>query len=790
MTQKQIFRVTVLDMQPIDPPIGGGRLRLLGLYHGMGECLPTTYIGSYDWEGEKYRHHRLSKTLEEIDIPLSEQHFVECAKLQSRLGGKTIIDSCFNLLGHHSSEFVETAKSKVAESDIVIFSHPWVYPLVKDSLRHPSQLVVYDSQNVEGLLRTSLLDDGGLGTEIAQNVVSIEYALCHNCDLILACSQEDRELFNKLYNIPFSKIAIVPNGVFTDKIPYVSGSQKKIAKKKLNLGDTPMAIFMGSSYLPNIEAARFIIDELAPALPNIHFAICGGVCDQFSNGELQQRNITNVILTGFLKESEKLNYLAASDLAINPMFSGSGTNIKMFDFMAAGLPVISTPIGARGILQLKNPTIHICNENEFINGIQKVLQDHDYAKSLSQSARNLVEKKYSWEKISSNLGMLLCKKYLQQKKYISSLHQNVNNQYNSHQLNELSNQENLVESSGKSQKIYIVSTYPPEHCGIASYGSQLVAYLVSQGHQVTTVSVNLQANADIKLNLGGGINPIYLLFFRWKCDQLIINYHRSFFFKSNRDTIITNIVFLLLYLIFWGKISIICHEAELLPKKGLLIKRLYFLLEKLRWLASPKVFFHTKSELIDCASHYGLQETNRLFLLGHGNHFQKHTLLEQSSARTSLQLSKIKENTLVFLCIGFVQHSKGFDRVVDVFNRLSLIKNTHLYVVGSIRVETEADRNYMETLKEKAHGSEYITIIEKFLSDEEFDLWISASDYVVCPYRIIWSSSVLARAKLYQKRCIVSSVGGLAEQITDQDFVFGTDIELESIISKIIYKLG
>ncbi|MFO5476071.1 MAG: hypothetical protein ACLBM2_19615, partial [Dolichospermum sp.] len=157
MNEKQIFQVTVLDMQPIDPPIGGGRLRLLGLYHGMGEYLPTTYIGSYDWPGENYRHHRLSKTLEEIDIPLSDQHFYECAEWQSRLGGKTIIDSCFNLLGHHSSQFVETARSKVAESDIVIFSHPWVYPLVKDLLRSRPQLVVYDSQNVEGLLRTSLL---------------------------------------------------------------------------------------------------------------------------------------------------------------------------------------------------------------------------------------------------------------------------------------------------------------------------------------------------------------------------------------------------------------------------------------------------------------------------------------------------------------------------------------------------------------------------------------------------------------------------------------------------------
>ncbi|MFM8005405.1 MAG: glycosyltransferase family 4 protein, partial [Dolichospermum sp.] len=194
------------------------------------------------------------------------------------------------------------------------------------------------------------LDDGNFGTEIAKNVVRIEYELCQNCDLILACSHEDRELFHKLYNIPFSKIAIVPNGVFTDKIQNSSDSKRRIARKKLNIniGNSPLVIFMGSSYAPNTEAARFIIDQLAREMPDIKFAICGGVGDQFSQEELSEKNITNVILTGFLKESEKLDYLAASDLAINPMFSGSGTNIKMFDFMAAGLPVISTPTGARG----------------------------------------------------------------------------------------------------------------------------------------------------------------------------------------------------------------------------------------------------------------------------------------------------------------------------------------------------------------------------------------------------------------------------------------------------------
>ena len=44
--------VTVLDMQPIDPPVGGGRLRLLGLYHALGADLRATYVGTYDWPGQ------------------------------------------------------------------------------------------------------------------------------------------------------------------------------------------------------------------------------------------------------------------------------------------------------------------------------------------------------------------------------------------------------------------------------------------------------------------------------------------------------------------------------------------------------------------------------------------------------------------------------------------------------------------------------------------------------------------------------------------------------------------
>ncbi|MCL4477968.1 MAG: glycosyltransferase [Deltaproteobacteria bacterium] len=395
------YNVTVLDMQPIDPPTGGGRIRLLGLYHNLGDNLSTTYVGTYDWEGEKYRDHYLSQTLREINVPLSNAHFDEVKKLQDRIAGKTIIDVTFPQFAHLSQDYIKAATEWSLKSDIVIFSHPWIYPLIKDKLDKDKQLIVYDSQNVEGYLRYNLLGGGETETNIVKDVIKVEYELCHFADVVLTCSHEDRELFNRLYNVPFKKMKVIPNGVFTDKIKPVESAQKKTIKQKLGLPQKMTAIFVASNYPPNVEAANYILTVLSPNLPDVSFLIAGGV------GEALKSNQQNVIITGRLTEEEKIKYLSAADMAINPMFSGSGTNIKMFDFMAAGLPIVSTPAGARGIEDTTFYSIKLCNSDKFAANISLILNDAKLIKLMSQASRQLVEEKYSFERISKALGTML-----------------------------------------------------------------------------------------------------------------------------------------------------------------------------------------------------------------------------------------------------------------------------------------------------------------------------------------------------------------------------------------------
>lgn len=392
--------VLILDMQPIDPPVGGGRLRLLGLYHNLGAKLKSLYLGSYDWQGEKFRDHKLTPSLREVDIALSDEHFTQSNAL-SQAVGHNIIDLMFHKMGDLSKDYLMHAIYNIKRNNIVVFSHPWIYPLVKTFLTD-KHLVVYDAQNVESYLRYTLLSENEACKDIIKEIIDIEYELCLNADIILCCSKEDRSTFNRLYEIPFDKLEIVPNGVFTSKIIPPNSNQKVELQQKYFKNQKKTAIFMGSNYGPNIDAAKFIATVLAPSCRNVNFIIAGSV-----GNVLNKESQNNLYITGFIDEDEKLHLLQACDFAINPMNGGSGTNIKMFDFMAAGLPIITTAIGARGIEQFGKKAFFVADLNDFVNTIESLLAEPKLLDHMRLSARELALEQFSFENISFKLGHLL-----------------------------------------------------------------------------------------------------------------------------------------------------------------------------------------------------------------------------------------------------------------------------------------------------------------------------------------------------------------------------------------------
>lgn len=400
---KPPLKVAVLDMQPIIPAVGGGRLRLLGLYHALGEDLNVRYVGSYDWPGEKYRRHTITPMFEEIDVPLSAEHHAAAEQAARQAGGKTVIDMLFSQQAHLSPDYLKEVFDAVEWAEVVVFSHPWVAPLVGDNFLR-GKTVVYDSQNVESELRSQLLNlNNPFEQSVLDEVVRSEQLVGDRADIVLACSQEDIDGFFDRFGWSKSKLKLVPNGVFSDVIRPPTHEEKSAARKALGFVHSDrVAFFIGSNYAPNVEAGLFIVEELAKEHPNCIFAIGGGVCSQ-----LPEKLPKNLRRIGFLEEEDKVRWLHASDFAINPMFSGSGTNIKMFDFMSAGLPIIATHIGARGIVSKSTDGIYLADRDGVSRLVGNIFNDRDSLISGGQSNRRTVEKCFSWESISPALGCII-----------------------------------------------------------------------------------------------------------------------------------------------------------------------------------------------------------------------------------------------------------------------------------------------------------------------------------------------------------------------------------------------
>lgn len=397
------LRVAVVDMQPITPAVGGGRLRLLGLYHGLGSQFSTSYVGTYDWPGERCRELRLSESLVEIDVPLSAEHFRLDAQWGGFAGGATVIDTAFPILGRLSGEFLERARNVIANCDVVVFSHPWVYPLLAQHVDRSQQLLIYDAQNVEGVLRCDILGEAAFNREIAKGVAMAELFLAREADMVIGCSEEDVAFFQDTYGVNKERLFVVPNGVFVNAITPVDAARKSFNKDMVGLSG-PVALFLGSNYGPNVEAAGFICRTLAPSLPEITFLVCGGVGEVPS---LRAKLPGNVRVTGTVSDEEKLRYLHATDVALNPMFSGSGTNIKIFDFMAAGLPVVTTHIGARGITTETEAGVIVCDPSAIVEELTRVLEDTEYRHHGGLENRRWVEQEFAWEVLSPGLGKLI-----------------------------------------------------------------------------------------------------------------------------------------------------------------------------------------------------------------------------------------------------------------------------------------------------------------------------------------------------------------------------------------------
>jgi glycosyltransferase involved in cell wall biosynthesis len=281
-------------------------------------------------------------------------------------------------------KLVSTEKPKV-----IIMTSIWdFHPIRKNPIPK-----ILDAHNVDA---TAIEERFGQNHFFSKLVAKAEKAAINGSEHICCCSEDDKEEFVKKYDISPNKISVVPNGVDLDEFANMNMNIPESWQKKLE--DYKILLFMGKlDYQPNKEAVKFINEVVAPELEKAHpetfkIVICGGPIP--SNAESFHKLIH---FTG--RVEEVVPWMKRADVCISPIFSGSGTRLKIIEYFSSNTPVVSTAKGAEGLGVTHNKDIVIAEKNNFADEIIDLCKNKEKNKSIAENAFSLVKNKFDWKVI-------------------------------------------------------------------------------------------------------------------------------------------------------------------------------------------------------------------------------------------------------------------------------------------------------------------------------------------------------------------------------------------------------
>lgn len=252
---------------------------------------------------------------------------------------------------------------------------------LSERLRWNKVKILYDAINVDHILYSQL----GFKKNIVKKMWQQQQKAVQVADHIFCRSGIDRKHFLAM-GAPGRKISLYHGGIDVEQIYF-----KPRLEQRFKL------VFLGHMfYPPNENAVKIIAESIVPSLkrkdPRYEVTVIG----IYPKAPAEQYRDKGIRFKGGVDNlsSELLKY----DIAIAPIKEASGTSLKVLDFMASGLPLITTRLNIRAF---DPPMSELCviedNPDRYADRIHEMMTDLKKYEVLALKARKYVEKNYHWQ---------------------------------------------------------------------------------------------------------------------------------------------------------------------------------------------------------------------------------------------------------------------------------------------------------------------------------------------------------------------------------------------------------
>ncbi len=376
------MKVLLLAAASPDPARTGQRLRyrqhLRGLTRAGARCGLVTFLRDpADFEGLARLRDDYPKA-----VGIAGGNRTPVGIFRSLAAGEPV-----HLGAYRSAAFANAVRDSIRDfaPDVVIAGNTYLAPLL--ALAPPGTLRVVDEQNdeveiweLEAANHSSPLRRlfaRANGDRLRQR----EREMVSSCDLTTAVSSADQARFEARGRHP---VEVVPNGVETGGLRLVEGADR----------EPDEILWTGTDAERNLDSLRWLAFDIWPRVvrehPTAHLTIAGAIGPA---ARRPFRGIPRLDFTGAVPAIEP--FFRRASVFVAPFRLGGGTRLKILEAGSAGLAVVSTPAGVRGLdLRPGVEYLSASEPAEFAGEVVRLLQMPDHRRAIGESLRRAVVERH------------------------------------------------------------------------------------------------------------------------------------------------------------------------------------------------------------------------------------------------------------------------------------------------------------------------------------------------------------------------------------------------------------
>lgn len=283
-------------------------------------------------------------------------------------------------------------------------------PTIRTAASQP--LIICDWHNIESELmsryskREGNILRGAYARRTAKLMRNFEQRALAEFDAHVTVSERDAEQLRSLNSR--ARVFVIENGVdaahYSDQHLEQAHDAWRSQQAPSDSGTPKRIVFVGSmDYHANIDGAVGFARDVWPRLrerkPELIFTIVG----RAPAPEVRElASIPGIEVTGTVDDVRP--YYQEAIAAIVPLKVGGGSRLKILEAMAAGVPVVSTTLGAEGLKVMPDENILIADTNEgTIDAVIRLIENEEQRAQFRNAGRALISDRYDWTTVGASL---------------------------------------------------------------------------------------------------------------------------------------------------------------------------------------------------------------------------------------------------------------------------------------------------------------------------------------------------------------------------------------------------